>query len=421
MKMISTRRSIFISGCIALVACAMTFAIRADMLGPLGMQFGLSSKELGWVAGTAFWGFTLAMIFGGAFLDYFGMAWILAIAFTCHLTGIVLTIFSTGFWSLFFSTLLVGLGNGLIESAFNPMIPTLYPEEKTKMLNKFHVWFPLGIVIGGLTAFALRKLDFNWRFQMASILLPVFVYGFLFLGKKFPKTERVTMGVSTKDMCLECLKRPLFWFMTFCVLLSASVELGTGQWIAELLGNIGVPAILLLVFINGIMGLGRYFAGPVVHKFSPAGVLLFSAIFSFAGLWWLSLANGYMAFAAATVFAIGVCYFWPTMYGFVSEYIPKSGALGLSIIGGAGMFSVSLVLPFMGQIYDWQTAKAIPVGYSLETIRNVAKGTPEALIWAHSKLIGGATTLQYVSVLPAILIICFTTLIIIQRRNKSFE
>jgi fucose permease len=316
---------------------------------------------------------------------------------------------------------LVGLGNGLIESAFNPMIPTLYPEEKTKMLNKFHVWFPLGIVIGGLTAFALRKLDFNWRFQMASILLPVFVYGFLFLGKKFPKTERVTMGVSTKDMCLECLKRPLFWFMTFCVLLSASVELGTGQWIAELLGNIGVPAILLLVFINGIMGLGRYFAGPVVHKFSPAGVLLFSAIFSFAGLWWLSLANGYMAFAAATVFAIGVCYFWPTMYGFVSEYIPKSGALGLSIIGGAGMFSVSLVLPFMGQIYDWQTAKAIPVGYSLETIRNVAKGTPEALIWAHSKLIGGATTLQYVSVLPAILIICFTTLIIIQRRNKSFE
>lgn len=389
------KNSLFFASCIALIGCAMTFAIRAEMLVPLGKQFGLSGKELGTIAGTAFWGFTLAMIIGGLFCDWIGMGKLLLIAFVCHVSGIILTIFASGFWSLFFSTLLVGIGNGSVEAAGNPLIPTLYPENKTAMLNKFHVWFPGGIVIGGLVAYTLTLLNLNWQIQMATILIPVIAYGVLFFGQKFPKTERVTMGISTKDMFKECFTRPLFWFMVFCILLSASIELGTGQWIAGLLGNIGVSAILLLVFINGIMAIGRYFAGHVVHKYAPSGMLLFSAIFSFAGLIWLSYSSGFISFIAAAVFAIGVCYFWPTMYGFVSEYIPKSGALGLSIIGGAGMFSVSLILPFIGQIYDWQS--------SLPNYQGDA----------------GAITLRYVAILAAILILAFSGLNIIIKKNKK--
>ena len=81
-------------------------------------------------------------------------------------------------------------------------------------------------------------------------------------------------------------------------------------------------------------------------------MLWFSAIFSFIGLWLLSMASGYMVFAAAAVFAIGITFFWPTTLSFVSETMPESGAFGLSIMGGLGMLSVSVVLPIMGRVLD---------------------------------------------------------------------
>ena len=103
------------------------------------------------------------------------------------------------------------------------------------------------------------------------------------------------------------------------------------------------------------MALGRLYAGQIVHKLSITKVLLFSAIFSCLGLFLLANTSGAMTFLAAAVFAIGVCYFWPTMLSFVSEKIPESGALGLSLMGGAGMLSVSFVLPQMGKLMDSNT------------------------------------------------------------------
>ncbi len=136
------------------------------------------------------------------------------------------------------------------------------------------------------------------------------------------------------------------------MLLTAASELGTTQRIESLLkSSVDVP-LLVLAFINGIMALGRAFAGPVVHKLKPAGMLLYSAIFTFAGLWLLTVTSGSMTFMAAAVFAVGVTFFWPTMLGFVAEYLPQTGALGLSIMGGAGMLSVSIVLPIMGYLMD---------------------------------------------------------------------
>ncbi|MFN6944490.1 MAG: MFS transporter, partial [Cytophagaceae bacterium] len=214
-------------------------------------------------------------------------------------------------------------------------------------------------------------------------------------------TERVSSGVSTLDMFKEC-KRPLFIFMVCCMLLTAATELGTNQWITELLSNVGVPSILLLVLINGLMALGRSYAGHIEHRLSPGGMLLFSAIFSAAGLYMLSFLGGYWSFAAAAVFAIGICFFWPTMLGFVSTYLPKTGALGLSVMGGAGMLSVSLILPFIGDIYEAQTQLHLPEGYSLlPTSAEVSE------ILKNAKLAGGAATLKYVAILPVLLTLAF--------------
>lgn len=385
------RNRLFYASCIALITTAMTFAIRASILNDLGTQFGLDKVELGICAGTAFWGFTLAMIFGGLLVDLLGMGTILIIALIGHALGIVLTIYATGFWSLFISTLLVGIANGSVEAACNPLVASVFPDRKTQMLNRFHLWFPGGIVIGGVVAYFLQNIGLGWEIKMASILLPTVVYGVMFIGQKFPQTERVTSGYTLTQMFEACVS-PGFILMVGAMFLTAATELGTGQWIETLLSQVGVEPILLLVFINGIMAIGRGFAGPVVHKLAPEGMLLFSAIFSAIGLVLLSNSTGGMAFVSAFVFAAGICYFWPTMLGFVAEYMPKTGALGLSIMGGAGMLSVSLILPFMGSRYDANKAEAISNG----------------AIDKASDLAAGSATLMEVAVMPLLLIAVFS-------------
>ena len=217
----------------------------------------------------------------------------------------------------------------MVESACNPLVVTLFPDKKTVMLNRFHVWFPGGLAIGGLIAyFLLEKFQIGWHVLVALLLIPAVIYGVLFLKLKFPQTERVTRGISSTQMFAACLN-PLFLVMVVCMLLTAATELGTNQWLGALLQGAGVSGILVLVFINGIMALGRSFAGPVVHRLNPNGMLIFSALFAGIGLILLSNASGVAAFGAALVVAVGRCVFWPTMLGFVWDYLPNSGAVGV--------------------------------------------------------------------------------------------
>ncbi|GAB3649477.1 hypothetical protein GCM10028791_15100 [Echinicola sediminis] len=381
------RTALFNASCLALIVTSMTFAVRAKLEGVLDTEFQLTSTEIGLAFAPAFWGFTLAMIIGGPLVDYFGIKKIVWMAFFSHLVGIVLTIFSTEFYSFFLGTMFIGIGNGMVEAACNPLVASLYPENKTKMLNRFHVWFPGGIVIGSLIGYLMMDiLSLPWQLLVAVLFVPLVTYGVLFLGKELPKTERVTMGVSTKDMW-KAVVSPLFLLMGFCMLLTASTELGTNQRIEALLSGTGVSGILILAFVNGIMAVGRGLAGPVVKKLDTTGMLLFSAVFSCIGLIWLSNVSGGMVFAAAFVFAIGITYFWPTMLSFVAERIPESGALGLSLMGGLGMFSVSIVLPVMGSFMDADS---------------------------------GASTLSYVAILPAVLIVIFFFLFM-KFRSKRIE
>ncbi len=347
------KNRLFLASCLALITTAMTFAIRARLetvFGPEGV--GLTLEQIGYAFTPAFFGFTLAMIFGGPLVDFLGIKKITWIAFITHAIGIIWTIMADSMSSLFLATLFVGIGNGMVEAALNPMIASMYTDEKTKMLNRFHVWFPGGIVIGALVGWLVMDvMGLGWQIMVATLFIPVIIYGAIFYGQQFPVTERVQMGISNKQM-FSSIGKPLFLFMVFCMFLTAASELGTTQRIESLLKESVAVPLLVLAFINGIMALGRMFAGPVVHKLKPAGMLLFSAIFTFIGLWLLTITSGGMTFVAAGVFAVGVTFFWPTMLGFVAEYLPETGALGLSIMGGAGMFSVSLVLPIMGKLMD---------------------------------------------------------------------
>ena len=346
-------KRLFLLSCVALITTAMTFAIRARLEKVWGLQFELSAKSIALAMAPAFWGFTLAQFIGGPLVDVIGMKRFIRIAFLLHLIGIVLTILSRNFLMLFAGTLFIGVGNGSVEAGCNPLVATLFPEAKTKMLNRFHVWFPGGIVIGSVVAYLFMDvLKLNWMILVGTLAIPLAAYGALMAGQRFPQTERVEMGVSYKNMWKAVL-RPLFLIMLFCMLLSAATELTTGQRISSLLEGTGTAPILVLAFINGIMAVGRGFAGPIIHRLKTTGMLFFSAIVSTIGLLLMSTLSGtVLSFLAAAVFAVGICFFWPTMLGFVSENIPESGALGLSIFGGAGMLSTSIFLPVSGWLTD---------------------------------------------------------------------
>ncbi|AWW29709.1 MFS transporter [Echinicola strongylocentroti] len=385
MNQTSNRNVLFRASCLALIVTSMTFAVRAKLEGVLETDFQLTGVEIGLAFAPAFWGFTIAMLIGGPLVDYFGIKKIVWVAFFSHAIGILLTIFSYDFNSFFVGTMFIGIGNGMVEAACNPLVASLYPENKAKMLNRFHVWFPGGIVVGGVIGYLLMDvMNLPWQVLVGVLFIPLLTYGFLFFGKTLPKTERVQMGVSNAQMWKGVIS-PLFLLMAFCMLLTASTELSTNQRIEGLLKDANVSGILILVFINGIMAIGRGFAGPVVKRLDTTGMLLFSAVFSCLGLILLSKATGTAVFGAAFVFAVGVTYFWPTMLSFVAERIPESGALGLSIMGGLGMLSVSIVLPIMGSFMD------------------------EA---------SGASTFMYMAILPAILIVIFTMLFLKFRHNK---
>ncbi len=212
---------------------------------------------------------------------------------------------------------------------------------------------------------------------MGIMLIPTFLYGFMFLKKKFPQTERVVSGFTYKDMLKACIS-PLFIFMALCMILTAATELGTNQWIAALLANVSDNPILLLVWISGIMALARQFGGTFVHNTKSTVILLSSSILAFIGLLLMGYTSGVMVFASAGIFALGIAFFWPTMLGFVSENIPQSGALGLAIMGGIGFLGGAIAQPSLGAIFDTQTAAAIPDGQVLDVLKNAAEGTIEA-------------------------------------------
>lgn len=405
------KTQLFNASCVALVVTALAFATRGSFVEAWATEFNLTHTQVGWIVGTAFWGFTLAMVFGGPLVDIIGLGRIIAIAFFCHVAGIVLTIIATGFWTLFISTLFIGIANGSVEAACNPLITSMYTEEKTRRLNRFHAWFPTGIVIGGLFVYLFNNIGLDdWRYAMGIMLLPTFLYGYMFLNKKFPQTERVVSGFSYKDMLKACVS-PLFLFMAFCMMLTAATELGTNQWIAALLANVSDNPILLLVWISGIMALARQFGGTIVHNVRSTLILVVSSVLAFAGALLMGYVNGaFLVFAAAGVFALGIAFFWPTMLGFVSENIPQSGALGLAIMGGIGFLGGAIAQPVLGAIFDAQTAASVPAGQAIEVLKSAAEGTQEAAAWAAAQLTGGARTLRFVALVPAFLIISFTLL-----------
>jgi MFS family permease len=268
------------------------------------------------------------------------------------------------------------------------------------LLNRFHMWFPGGILLGSLISYFMTRMNWGWEAQIWVILIPTIAYAFLFYGRNFPapRAESASLTVNLKAMIT-----PLFIFICACMTLTAISEFGPTQWAPLVLAASGAEPMMIVAIIFGLMAVGRYFGGEFVHKFDQPGVLLGSATLTAIGIYLLGTQTGPMAYVAAIIFAMGVCYFWPNMIGFTAEKIPLSGAIGMSIVGAFGMFSTAIWQPFIGGWIDSARADSTSAGLQGDTL----------------ELAVGQATLQKMLIFPIILIALFTVLVIWTRRRKA--
>ncbi|PIB36981.1 hypothetical protein BFP72_17005 [Reichenbachiella sp. 5M10] len=394
------RNRLFIASCFALLTTAFAFGIRAGIMNDLVADMSLSDQQLGWINFMGIFGFPIATLVGGPLYNTLGPKRIGNVAFACHFIGITFSILSNSFYTLFFSTFFISFANGMVEAAYNPMIASMYTDNKATMLNRFHVWFPGGIAIGSILALLIANIGGGWQIKLSIMYIPAIIYFLLFRGQQFPETRQES-SASTAENFKAILTSPLYWVMLICMALTATTELGTQSWVERILANSGAQPLLVLALVTVLMAVGRMFAGPLIHRLNITGVLLGSAIISALAIYFLSTATGSMVYVGAVFFAIGVCYFWPNMISFVAVHQPKTGALGMSLIGGVGMLGLSIFQPIIGGWIEGHRATKAAEGL-----------TGEAL-----ELAAGQATLANIAMIPVLLSVVFLILFISKRKT----
>lgn len=418
------RKRLYYVGNLSIFMIGLGFAVRANIAPNLQadiydkIDMLNSAAMVGEAIGITFTGFALTLLFGSALVDWVGMKRMLLLSALGYVAG-ALGLLAASLMPVgpiienlvLVSLLLTGLGWGAVEAASNPMVAALYPEEKTHRLNILHAWWPAGIVVGGLLGYAIGEVGLSWRLNMLLLLLPALALAWMVATSVFPVTERVAAGVSYRDMLLELVRRPLFWVFWACMYLTATAELAPGQWVNISLSNIvGMQGILLLVYVSALMFVMRHFAGPIVARISSVGLMFVSCIAAGVGLYLLSLANSpLLAFGAATIWGIGVCYLWPTMLAITSERFPHGGAVALGLMGFAGGMAIQYVLPQMGAIFDNAKAEAAGGADKLATL------SPEAMV--EVVRYASVESFQSVAIVPLLLLPVFGVIWLYDRRQ----
>ncbi len=369
----NNRFTLLVASFLTLIAAGVGFAIRGGILGDWGAQYGFTKGELGTITGGGLVGFGVTIILCSLIVDRVGYKPLMIIAFMLHALSAVITLMATPvfqsagrdatYWVLYVGMFMFALANGVCESVINPLVATLYPKEKTHYLNILHAGWPGGLIIGGLFAYFFcgsnaAVTHLRWEIPMLVFLAPTIIYGFLVLKERFPVSEAAAAGVKFGEQ-LATFASPVLLFLLVLHALIGYVELGTDSWITNIMNNVVANyAVLLFVYTSTLMFILRFFAGPIVERINPVGLLLVSSILGCIGLYWLGSASGLMVVAAGTVYALGKTFLWPTILGVVGERFPKGGALVMGAMGGVGMLSAGLLGgPGIGFKQDYYAAQ----------------------------------------------------------------
>ncbi|MFN9550525.1 MAG: MFS transporter, partial [Pirellulaceae bacterium] len=418
------------AGFMAILAAGIGFAIRGGILDNWGGEYGFTQSTLGIISGAGFTGFCFGIIIGGVIVDKIGYGKLVVAAFLLHILSAIVTLAvpsgagaNTAYNYLFWGTFLFAVANGTLEAVANPLVATLFPNKRTHYLNILHASWPAGLVLGGILGWVLDdQMKWHWKYQLALFLIPTVLYGLMFLGQRYPKSEAAAKGLSLGQMLKDvgmlgglvaCAMVAMFFNSTFGFLKDApwnisptmiqaisiaigaallmgvglvtnfatgsillfvlflthalvgAVELGTDNWIQNITGNIltSSEGKILFVFTSLTMFLLRFCADFIEKKIglTPLALLLVCAVLACIGL---NLTSGISSFGGAllalTIYGIGKTFFWPTMLAVLSDRFPRTGAVAMSIMGGIGMMSAGLLgSPGLGYAKDRYATEAL--------------------------------------------------------------
>ena len=423
---------LFLMCFIALLTTAFFFAVRAQIINAIQIEFDLSETQKGWLLGAGMWPFALGIIGFSLVVDRIGYKISLTAAFIMHVVSILMVLLGPNFWWLFFGTLLVAIGNGAVEAVVNPAVVSIFNKAKTKWINILHAGWAVGILAGSLISIAMSdqgvigglfENGLDWRWTFGIILIPAIIYGIMLIKAKFPMSERILAGISFRDMLREMgivgffiviflvvreilniltnigaaftnasdytilgvtliitlvfmipiglyvrsIGRGMFILLMLLMFPLATTELGTDAWIKDLMNpvmesNFGMSGGWVLVYSSLVMMILRFNVGPIVKRLGPLGLMITSSIAAALGLFFIGNVSGIWIVVAATVYAIGQTFFWPTTIGIVGEQFPRGGALTLNSITGVGMIGVGILgTPLLGLIQDNQINKQLQI------------------------------------------------------------
>lgn len=400
----SDKRLIFWASFLSLLAAGVGFAFRVMVLGDWQSEFGLTGQEVGRIFGASLWPIAVTMILFSLAVDKIGPKISMYFAFILQVLSGILTFTAKTPEALYWACLCAGLGHGVVEAVINPVCATIYPTEKSKMLNIVHAAWPAGLVIGGTLMLTPGLSDLSWQVKGLWIIVPAIAYAILFIKPTFPEDERVQAKVPYSDMLKEVgflgatiasfllyyelyqvitktppniwfslgvgiaigaafgaftksIGKPLYFFLCLLMIPLATTELGTDAWIKQLMTPaMGDMAGWAIVFSAFIMMILRFQAGHLTTRFSPPTILVISSVFSFCGLIALSVSSGMLVFGAFVLYAIGQTFYWPTVLGFAAERYPRGGALTLNTVSAIGLLSVGIIgTPIIGAFNDNHT------------------------------------------------------------------
>ncbi|MDA7608894.1 MFS transporter [Akkermansiaceae bacterium] len=402
-------------GCfIALITTAFGFITRIFMLSDSEIQtkLGLDAGEVGQYIGIQIWPFAISIILFSLIIDKVGYKFSMIFAFSCQIIWTVMGYIAISSETMDLDTrknlilwggFILALGNGTVEAFINPVVATMFTKAKTKWLNILHAGWPGGLVLAGMLVILMEEAA--WENKILLIAIPAVIYFVMLIKQTFPVQERVSAGISYKGMLSEfgflgglvaafviflqlddslgkfvpswalmlicaamaiglgaytkSLGRPLMFVLLLIMMPLATTEIGTDAWITGLMENVVKASAnfhpgWVLVHTSAIMMVLRFFAGPIVHKLQPVPLLMISSVLAIAGLAALSGVSGiFWIFVAASLYALGKTFFWPTMLGIVSEQTPKGGALTLNAISGVGMLAVGVLgTPYIGSLKE---------------------------------------------------------------------
>ncbi len=446
MPVIQNRGRLFLACCIALTGLAMTFSIRADILSALGKEFDISHERQGLINAAICWGYPVAILFGGALCDALGMGRLMALAWSMHIAGLTLTLLSPkfGFSALLLAMFVIGLADGTVEAVMNPLVATLYPENRTGRLSALHAAWPLGLIVGGILCLAISPLfglgrsfvpasvlSLSWKVKWMLIFFPVLAYGALMLGQKFPHTERKAAGVPFWVMFRESF-RPGFLVLLFCMIFTAVTEIGPDQWVGSVMTDtVGIRGIVFLVYGSVIMFVMRIYGGALVRLFTPFGLLAGSCVMATAGLYWLGFAFSPLpAFAGATLFGMGKTCLWPTLLGITADRYPKGGSFLLAVLGAAAMLAGGAAGPLMGRVYDKYTIKHLPASIAGVVVadgryspasKDMVTDPADRLALREAEKRGAAMTFRFVAAMPILPFFIFVFLGFYHRSRGGYR